>query len=118
MESSCNNDFIRKRSDVVFYFTGADAVQLIETGKVVSIEEIREEYPDYASNITDAAMSFMKEFDGKHYAVPIRGFYEGLFCNTDLFEKYGLDLPTDWEKLEAAVKKFSAEGIVPIAASF
>lgn len=104
--------------DVVFYFTGADAVQLIETGKVVSIEEIREEYPDYASNITDAAMSFMKEFDGKHYAVPIRGFYEGLFCNTDLFEKYGLDLPTDWEKLEAAVKKFSAEGIVPIAASF
>jgi len=104
--------------DVVFYFTGADAVQLIETGKVVSIEEIREVYPDYASNITEAAMSFMKEFDGKHYAVPIRGFYEGLFCNTDLFEQYGLELPTDWEKLETAIKKFKEVGIVPIAASF
>lgn len=104
--------------DVVFYFTGADAKQLIENGKVVSIEEIRKQYPDYAKDITDAAMSFMKEFDGNHYAVPIRGFYEGLFCNKDLFDKYGLELPTDWAKLETAIKKFKEEGIVPIAASF
>lgn len=104
--------------DVVFFFTGADAKQLIEAGKVVSIEEIRKEYPDYAQNISDAAMTFMKEFDGNHYAVPIRGFYEGLFCNTDLFEKYNLELPTDWEKFETAIKKFSQEGVVPIAVSF
>jgi len=104
--------------DVVFFFTGADAKQLIDANKVVSLEEIRKEYPDYAKNISEAAMGFMQEFDGKHYAVPVRGFYEGLFCNTDLFEKYNVELPTDWEKFETAIKKFKEAGIVPIAVSF
>lgn len=104
--------------DVVFYFNGPDAKQLIDNKKVVSIEEIQKTYPDYAKDISSAAMGFMEEFDGMHYAVPVRGFYEGLFCNKDLFDKYSLELPTDWAKLEAAVTKFAAEGIVPIAASF
>ena len=104
--------------DVVQYFNGPDARILIENKKVVAIEEIKKIYPDYAGNISEEAMSYMKEYDGNHYGVPVRGFYEGLFCNKDLFEKYGLDLPTDWEKLEAAISGFSAEGVVPIAASF
>ncbi|HHW22635.1 MAG TPA: extracellular solute-binding protein [Clostridiaceae bacterium] len=104
--------------DVVQYFNGPDARILIENNKVVAIEEIKKIYPDYAGNISDEAMSYMKEYDGKHYGVPVRGFYEGLFCNRDLFEKYGLDLPTDWEKLETAITRFAEEGVVPIAASF
>jgi raffinose/stachyose/melibiose transport system substrate-binding protein len=103
---------------VAFYFTGPDAKQLIDNKKVVSVEDIKAQYPDYAKNISEAAMGFMKEFDGKHYAVPIRGYYEGLFCNKDLFDKYSLELPADWSKLEAAVKKFSAEGVIPFAVSF
>ena len=35
--------------DVLFFFTGTDASEFIKNGKVVSIEEIRKEYPDYAS---------------------------------------------------------------------
>lgn len=104
--------------DVVQYFNGPDAKILIENKKVVAIEEIKKVYPDYAKNISAEAMTYMKEYDGKHYGVPVRGFYEGLFCNTDLFEKYSLDLPTDWLKLEAAIQKFSQEGVIPIAASF
>jgi raffinose/stachyose/melibiose transport system substrate-binding protein len=104
--------------DVAFYFTGPDARQIIENGKVVSIDEIKALYPDYAKEISPNAMRFMEEFDGKTYAVPIRGYYEGLFCNKDLFDQYGLELPTDWDKLEKAIARFSKAGIVPIAASF
>ena len=104
--------------DVVFYFNGPDAKQLIDNKKVVSIEDIQKVYPDYAKDITDAAMGFMKEFDGNHYAVPVRGFYEGLFCNKDLFDKFNLDLPTDWAKLETAITTFKANDIVPVAVSF
>lgn len=104
--------------DVVQYFNGPDARILIENKKVVSIEEIRKVYPDYTVNISDEAMSFMKEFDGKHYGVPMRGFYEGLFCNKDLFDRYGLELPTDWERLEKAIQRFAQEGIIPVAVSF
>ena len=104
--------------DVVFYFNGPDAKQMIDNKKVVSIEEIQKVYPDYAKDISTAAMGYMKEFDGSHYAVPVRGYYEGLFCNKDLFDKYNLELPTDWDKLTKAVTTFKANGIVPIAVSF
>ncbi len=110
---SCGND-----PDVALYFTGPDAKQLIENKKVVSIEEIKSSYPDYIKDISDDAMGFMREYDGNHYAVPVRGFYEGLFCNKDLFDKYNLELPTDWVKFEAAIMRFKEVGIVPIAVSF
>ena len=63
-------------------------------------------------------MGFMQEFDGKHYAVPVRGFYEGLFCNTDLFENTTWNFLQTGKKFETAIKKFKEAGIVPIAASF
>ena len=41
--------------DVLFWFNGADANSFIEAGKVMSIDDIRKEYPEYASNMKDAA---------------------------------------------------------------
>ena len=50
--------------DVLFYFNGNDSNPFVEAGKVVSIDEIREVYPDYASNMKDdmipAAPAFEK----------------------------------------------------------
>lgn len=106
-----------KEPDVLFYFTGADAQSFINTSKVVSIEEIRKEYPDYGKNISQTAMDFMVTPDGKAYAIPVVGFWEGLYVNEDLFEQNNLELPTDWDKLEKAIKTFNAKGTLPIAVS-
>lgn len=103
--------------DVIFTYTGIDAKVMIEQGKIVSLEEIREKFPDYASNISEGILNSVQEFDGNTYAVPVRGFYEGLFINKPIFEAYGLDLPTDWEKLEIAVQVLRENDIVPIAAT-
>lgn len=103
--------------DVLFYFTGADVRNLILNGQLVSIEEIQESYPEYGNTIRGSTMNFMKEFDGSHYALPVRGFWEGLFCNKDLFDQYGLSLPTDWPSLMSAIEVFSENGVTPIAAS-
>ncbi len=104
--------------DVLFYFTGVDAEPLIETGKIVDLATIQAEYPEYGKDITASAMEFMKEDDGKTYALPVRGFWEGLFVNEDLFEQYGLELPTDWNKFMTAIETFAATDIVPVAVSF
>lgn len=107
------NDFAAgNEADVMFYFCRtADSAPILD--KVVPISEINAAYPDL--HLTENAAC--AEADGKIYAIPVRAFWEGLFVNTDLFEKFGLELPTTWEKLETAVATFKDNGIVPIAVS-
>jgi raffinose/stachyose/melibiose transport system substrate-binding protein len=101
--------------DVVFFYTGADARYIIQAGKLMPYEEMWKDYPDLARDITDFSREAMREFDGKIYALPVTGFYEGLFLNQELFQKYQVELPTDWNKFENAIQKFHQAGIVPIA---
>lgn len=103
--------------DVIQFFTDVNSKTVVEQNKVVTIEEIRSVYPDYASNINPAAMASAASYDGIQYAVPTHGYYEGIFVNKDLFEANGIELPTDWAKLEAAVTGFAEKGITPIAAA-
>lgn len=106
------NDFAAgNEPDVFFFFAGSDATPILN--KVVPIKEINAAYPELRleENLDIAAE------DGVVYAIPVRAIWEGLFCNVDLFEQYGLELPTTWEKLETAVQVFRKNEIVPIAVS-
>lgn len=113
-KASVLNDFAAgNEADVLFFFAKtADSAPILS--KVVPISEINAAYPDLNLPETD----IIAEQDGKVYAIPVRIFWEGLFCNVDLFEKYDVDLPTTWEKLEAAIVRFNQVGIIPISASF
>ena len=98
--------------DILFFFAaGADSAPLLS--RVVSLEEINREYPEIRLPETEA----LREADGKVYAVPVRGFWEGLYVHTDLFERYGAPLPENWESLLEAIRVFRENGIVPIAVS-
>ncbi|NLP35428.1 MAG: extracellular solute-binding protein [Clostridiales bacterium] len=103
--------------DVIQYFTDANASDVLAADKFVSIEEIKAEYPDYAKDTLLAALIAAQNPDGVQRAVPTTGYWEGLFCNKDLFDQYGLDLPTDWDKLLTAIDTFKANDIIPIAVS-
>lgn len=105
--------------DVLFFFNGADANSFIEEGKVVSIEDIRKEYPDYASNMNDDLIA-PSLVDGKKYAVPVNGFWEGMFCNTAVLEAAGVEVPGadyTWQQFEEDCQKIKNAGYVPIAAA-
>ena len=105
------------QADVIYTFTGLEAKLMIEQEKVVPLDEIRSEFPDYGSNIFQDALKSVKEFDGNTYAIPVRGFYQGLFVNKILFEENDIDLPSDWEKMELAIETFKNNNILPIAAA-
>lgn len=102
-------------ADIVFFYTGADIEGIIEMNAVVPYEEIWQAYPHIGKDIRSAAIDVMREKDGNVYALPLTGFYEGLFVNESLFDQYGLALPTDWDKLMAAVRVFRRNDISPIA---
>ena len=97
--------------DVLFFFTGETAAPFVENDYVVSIEEIRAEYPDYATNVSDSVMD--------PYAVPIKGFVEGVFVNTELFTgDLAPYLDKDvwsWEDYHAIADLLIADGVTPFA---
>lgn len=99
-------------ADVLFFFARtAESAAILS--KVVPISEINAAYPHALLPIDES----ITEADGEVYAVPVRPFWEALFCNADLFEQYGLELPTTWERFEKAVKVFAENDIVPISVS-
>ena len=98
--------------DVLFFFAaGADSKLLLN--RLVPLAEINASYPDLSFPQDDV----LKEADGQVYAIPLYSFWEGLYVNTDLFDRFGLDLPTDWEKLVRAIQVFRDNDIVPISVS-
>lgn len=105
--------------DVLFFFNGVDSNQFVESGKVMSIDEIREEYPNYAKNMKDELLG-ASPVDGKNYSVPVNGYWEGLFVNKEVCEKAGVKVPdanTTWDEFLDICQKIKDAGYTPIAAS-
>ena len=98
--------------DILFFFAaGADSSLLLD--RLVPLSEINAAYP----SLSLPEETVLKEADGLVYAVPVYSFWEGLYVNTDLFSRFSLPLPTDWEKLTEAIRVFRENGIVPISVS-
>lgn len=107
--------------DVLFYYTGADANTFIEEGKVVSLEEIRKEYPDYASNLDDEKLTSTASLvDGKNYVVPTNGYWEAMFVNKKVLADCGIEVPGadyTWEQFMNDCKVIKDKGYAPVAAA-
>ena len=104
--------------DVLFYFANADADPFINADRVVSVEEIREYYPDYATNIQESIMATAD--DGKHYAVPSTGYWESLVVNKKVLEDCGIQIPDaayTWQQFLADCAVIKSKGYTPIACS-
>ncbi|MFD0590565.1 ABC transporter substrate-binding protein [Paenibacillus sp. GCM10027627] len=106
--------------DLLFYFVGADANEIINSGKVAALDEVLDADKAWKDGFAPAALEFTKKAspDGKTYAIPLTGFFEGLLVNKKLFADNNVELPTDWEKLKAAVTAFKAKGIIPLSGPF
>nr|WP_306813083.1 extracellular solute-binding protein [Paenibacillus soyae] len=104
--------------DLLFYFVGADANEIISSGKVVALDEELAADPEWKNGFAPAALEFTKHTDGKTYAIPLTGFFEGLMVNKKIFADNGIELPTDWEKFKAAVSALKAKGIIPLSGPF
>ena len=104
--------------DVLFFFANADAEPFIQAGKVVSVEEIRREYPDYAGNMDDGKLPAAQ--DGRHYAVPVLGYWEYLYVNRSVLAECGVALPGldyAWDQFLADCQAVREAGYTPIACS-
>jgi len=51
---------------------------------------------------------------GKQYGISTYGEYVSVFYNKDLFDKYGVKIPTTNAELEAAMATFKKNGVIPM----
>jgi multiple sugar transport system substrate-binding protein len=93
----------------VFYGSPAIFQTLAQSGSLAVTGEA-------VSNPSDFYPALVKSFtlNGKFYCVPKDFSTLAVEINTDLWQKAGLtdaDLPTTWDKLEAAAKKLTTKGV-------
>lgn len=70
---------------------------------------------DWESNFNEYAMSLLKAGDDKYYGLPLGLSYAGyVWADMSYFEKYGLELPTNYEELKAVCQTFRDNGEYPL----
>lgn len=52
---------------------------------------------------------------GSWYGIPTYGEYVQFYYNTEMFEQYGLEVPTTLDELEQVMQAFVDEGVTPLA---
>ena len=105
--------------DVLFYFNGVDSNAFVEAGKVVSVDEIRKEFPDYGKNMKEEMLG-ASPVDGKNYSIPVNGYWESMFVNKKVLAECGVAVPGadyTWDQFLKDCQAIRAKGYTPIAAS-
>lgn len=100
--------------DVFGLWPGSDIEALVAAGKVAEITSELENDPEWKASF-DPKMWYTTTFDNKIYGLPVEIIFEGLYVNTDLFEKFHVAIPQNYDELKQAVIQFRENGIIPIA---
>lgn len=113
-----NTDFASgNEPDVTYGFNGALGKPLVDSGKVIDWKNELKADPEWASNFKQDTLETCK-YDGKLYALPFLGFFEGMWVNKDIFDKYDLKIPKTYDDILRVIPVLRSRGIAPIACSF
>ncbi len=97
--------------DVFYWNAGGVLWNLVSSGDILPLNDY---LTDDIKNRIEAGMLVDMTFDGKIYQLPYTKAVSMLYCNTELFEKYGVKIPETWDELIEAIKTFVAAGVTPM----
>lgn len=110
-------DFMVGNSPDILYFpTGNQAKGIVNSNQVVTINEIRTQYPSYGNHLLERAIeNAAYPFNQKSYALPLKGSYYGVFYNENLLSEQDINIPTNIISFETAIDALLEQGITPLA---
>lgn len=100
--------------DVFGLWPGSDIRMLISAGKVADLTDLLDKDNKWENSFDEKNWSLVRQ-NGKIYGIPVEMTFEGLYINKDLFNKYKVEIPKNYDDLLDAVKIFRKNGITPIA---
>ena len=103
--------------DIFQNYGGSTIRSYVEAGILLDLTPIFDTDPEWRSSFMDVFS--MVEFDGIEgtFGVPLTYFATVLYCNTLLFDEYGLEIPTTLREFEEVCDAFVAAGVTPIPRS-
>lgn len=105
MELSISSTYKGSNSPDVIYFSAIS--DMSELGDYfITIDEIRKDYPNFASGVSETVLDSVAASDGGRYCIPIRGDWQGIVVNAALFRRSALNLPETWEDIINAANHF------------
>lgn len=113
-----NTDFASgNEPDVTYGFNGELGKPLVDSGKVITWEDELKADPKWASTFKQDTLEACK-YNGKLYALPFVGFFEGMWVNRDVFAECGLQLPKTYDDIVRDIPVLREKKIIPIACAF
>ena len=101
--------------DVFIVSPGPQLTDYVAPGIAAPLDEYLD--GDWKSSFTSDAVFTQQTYDGKIYAVPLNTAAACCFYNTEMFEKAGVEVPTNWDEMMTACEKLQSAGFTPITIS-
>jgi raffinose/stachyose/melibiose transport system substrate-binding protein len=101
-----------KTPDLAYTWPAASVLAgYARTGKLAQLDKYRDKFGWKINDFETGRNSYK----GHLYGVPMEQDLMGIYYNKDLFKANGVEVPKTYAEFQAAVEKFKAAGIVPIA---
>lgn len=122
VQDTCDNETYKSKikilmasdeqPDIMFSYGGGFMKSFVDAGKVLALDDYMDDF--YKEHMkTDVQENFI--FDGQQYGTCCTYWTGVLYCNQELFDQAGAEIPETYEELLDSVEKFRNAGIEPIA---
>ena len=122
IQDNCDNETYKNKikilmasdeqPDIMFSYGGGFMKSFVDAGKVLPLDDYMDDF--YKEHMkTDMQENFI--FDGQQYGTCCTYWTGVLYCNQELFDQAGAEIPETYEGLLESVKKLRSVGIEPIA---
>lgn len=115
-QSTIQNAAITNELPDIYFFWGYEKLKkYVDLDLVWNIGDAMKKHYDGEKPLPGAMDGVT--YYGEIYGMPINGWCSSLFCNSDLFKKYGVAYPTTYNEFIEAIEKFKEKGVTPISGS-
>jgi len=102
---------VNEGPDIFFVWGYGFAEPIVKSGKAVDLTPYVQEMKENALSNTFDALTY----EDKIYGLPLFGWIMGLYCNTEMFDRYNIKIPETYSELTEAVKEFRKHCLTPMA---
>lgn len=83
--------------------------QFAATGDILPLNDIIDEWDKEGKldDFPEGMVEFFQDADGNQLGIPFNIDPRGIFYRKDIFEENGIDVPTTWDEMYAAIEKLS-----------